>query len=135
MSTVHLDISRMIRELRLIADIESLETKKAGPFLTLPIAFFYYGSLRRIPDGRGVGALLSCHGTSSGIFHAIALGIVCGPPRCRYLDNPGVVEGLFFYHSSTPFFQSLCFTISRSGEWLPCPVSRYRGNGYPLDTQ
>jgi len=36
MSTVHLDLSGIIRNLRLIAVIRSSQIKKAGPFLTLP---------------------------------------------------------------------------------------------------
>jgi hypothetical protein len=36
MSSGHIDTSGRIHKLRLIADIESTETKKAEPFLTLP---------------------------------------------------------------------------------------------------
>jgi hypothetical protein len=42
MSIVHLEFLRIIHDFRLIADIHSIETKKAGPFLTLPIKKFVF---------------------------------------------------------------------------------------------
>ena len=39
MYTVHLDILGINHDFRLIADIESFDTRKAGPFLTPPLYY------------------------------------------------------------------------------------------------
>ena len=50
-------------------------------------------SVRRVPDGRGVGALGDGHPGSGERLVAEALRVVGGPARRRDLDHAGVVEG------------------------------------------
>ena len=51
------------------------------------------GSARRVPDRRGVGAVLRLHRAFWRDFRAHSEGVVGGPARRRDLDHPRVVEG------------------------------------------
>src|SRR4029450_104398 len=46
----------------------------------------------RVPDGRGVGALLGNHGGFRWHLDPIVLGVIRRPARCRDLDDASVVE-------------------------------------------